>query len=94
MTGEDAGVGGAVVDDGRGSILGDDVDIEIYQALATDAGIGASHAVRGVTGRTAEAGVDVALVLSEAGVGHDVAQTVALAAERVGAVHAEIGIAK
>ena len=94
VTCEHTGVGRAVVGDGRGSILGYDVDVEIHEALSADAWVGASHPVGGVARRTGEAGVDVALMLGEAGIRHDAAQAVALAAERVRTIDAEIGIAK
>src|SRR5580658_1768808 len=94
VAGQRAGICGAVVGNGRGPILGNDADIKIHQPLAADIWVDASYAVRGVTYRTAEAGGDMALVLAEAGVRHDVAQVVALAAHCVRPVHAEVGISK
>ena len=93
VTGQRTGVGGPVVGDGH-SIRGDHVDVKIHQPLAADIRVGACHAVRRVTYRTGEAGVDMVLVLGEAGVRHDIAQAVALAAHRIRPIHAEIGVWK
>lgn len=92
MAGEHAGVGGVVVGDGLRSILADHVDIEIDEALSAEVGIRASDAVGAVTDRASEAGVHVASVLRELGVGEET-QVVALAAHSVRTVHAEVGIA-
>ncbi len=92
VAGQNAGVGGVVVGDGRGSVLADDVDVEIDESLAGDVGIRASDAVGGVTNRTSETGVDVAGVLRELGIGEET-QVMALTAHCIGAVHAEVGIA-
>src|SRR5271166_5087257 len=92
VTYQRARIGRAAVGDGRTSILGYHVDVKIHQPLATNARVDASHAVCGVAGRTGKSGVDMALVLLEAGVRHDIAQTVAFAAHRVGPIHAEIGV--
>ncbi len=45
VAGQDASVVGVVVGDGRGSVLADDVDVEINKALAADVGIRTSDAV-------------------------------------------------
>src|SRR5271169_341656 len=94
VTDQRARVGRAVVGDGSASILGHHVDIKIDQALATDIRVGASHAVCSVTYRTGEASVDVALVVGEAGVRHDLGQIVAFAAHGVRSVGAEVGVRK
>ena len=94
MTGEHTSITGAVVGDGRGAVLGHDVDIEVHQPLPTDVRVVASQAVRRVTGRTAEAGVDMALVLGETGIRHDIAQAVAFTAHGVRPVHAQVRISK
>ena len=92
VTRQHASIRRAAVGDRRSSILGNHVDIKIDQPLATNIRVGASHAVRSVTYRTGEAGVDMALVLGETGICHDLAQIVAFAAHRVRPVHAEVGV--
>lgn len=73
MAGEHTRIGGAVVRDGRTSILGNHLDIEIDQPLAANLRAKASHAVSGVTNRTTEAGIDMKCVLGKAGIGYDIA---------------------
>jgi len=94
VTGQHAGVGRAVVGDGRGSILRNHIDIKIHQSLPTYIRVGTTYAVGGVTCRTGEASINVALVLAEAGVCHDVAKAVAFAAHRERPIYSEIGVAK
>ena len=85
-------IGGAVVGDGHASVRSHNLQVEIDQPLAGDVSAPRSHAVRGMTGGTSEAGVDVAGVLSPTRILDDlVRQIMALAAHRIGAIDAEIG---
>jgi len=94
VTGQHASIGSAVVGDGRSSVLRNHIDIKIHQPLAAYIRVRTTYAVAGVTRRTGEAGVDMALMLAETGVRHDVAKAVAFAAHGVRPVYAEIRVAK
>ena len=81
-----AGVGGAVVRDGGAAVGGDDVGIKIHQALAGNSPRLRAHAVARVAYRAREAILpNVAGVLAEAGVIHDLIQVMALGAQSIGA---------
>jgi len=76
----------------RSTVRCNHVDVEVHQPLARDVRAGGAHSVPGVAGRTSEAIVDVPAVLGEARVRNDDTQIVALAAQPVRAIHAEIGV--
>ena len=50
MARQHAGVGCAVIRDGKAAVLTDDIDIEIDQALAAKSARCRAHAVRGMAG--------------------------------------------
>ena len=95
MTDEHAGVGGAIVGDGDAAVGRHDVGVEVDEPFAADGSAGSAHTVRGVTGGTTEAGVDVAAVLIPACVLHDlVGQVMAFSAEGVRPIHTQVRIGK
>ena len=85
-------IGRTVVGNGRASILGNHVNIKIHQPLSRDIRGCCAHTVGSVAYRATEARVDMALMLGEGGVCHDIAQIVAFAAHRVRPANAEIGV--
>lgn len=89
-----ASASGTVVGDRRRTVGGDYVDIEIDEPVAGDIGVGASYSMGSVTHRAGESVVDMASVLGEGGIGDDLGEVVALAAEGVGPGNREIGIRK
>ena len=68
--------------------------VEIHQPLSAHGRRARSHAVRGVARGARESVVDVARVLAEAGVGHDLIQVVAFLAQRVWSGGAQVGFRK
>src|SRR5208337_3599375 len=90
VTDKSAGVGAAGISD-HSPVWGDHVDVKIHQSFAADARRRATVAVSGVANRTGESyGVDMERVPAcpdrprrEAGVRDDVAQIVALCAQRI-----------
>src|SRR5215467_2164137 len=94
MTGEGAGAAAAIVGNARTAVWRHDVDIEIHQPLSCAVHLVGCRAVRCVAGGAGESRADVGSVLGETRVSHDVIQVVALAAEGVRPVVAEIRIWK
>ena len=87
-----AGVGGSIVGDGLRTVGRDDFNIKVYEALPGNHGADTAHSVRGVACGTTEAVVDVACVVSEAGVGDDLRQIMALPAKAIWPIDAEVRI--
>ena len=80
-----AGVGGAVVRNGRCPVGGHNIDIKVDEPLPRNVPRLRAHAVRCMADRAGEAIVDVPGVLAEARIPHDLVQVVALGAHCVGA---------
>ncbi len=84
MAGQRAGVGAAVVSDGRTIVLADDIAVKIHHPLARYVGRYGPHAVRGVAdGATETELVRVQVVLREAGVREDLPEVVTLGAHGI-----------
>src|SRR5208283_3905547 len=94
VTGQSTGIRGMTVRNWCSTVRCNYVDIEVHQPLTRNVRAGSAHSVPGVAGGTSEAVVDVPAVLGEARVRNDDAQIVALAAQPVRAIHAEIGVGK
>ncbi len=92
VAGESAGIGRVRIRDRRCAIRSDDVGVEIDEALAGDGSAGASHAVSGVASGARETIVEMTGMLGEAGIRHDLSEAVALPAESVRPVDAEIRV--
>ena len=92
VAGKGARTRGPIVGDARASVWSNDMHVKIHQAFAGTAGAGSADAMGRVTGRAGEAGVDVRRMLPEAGVGDDLAEVMALRAESIGTVRAQVGI--
>ena len=70
MTREIAGPGSTAVGNGRSAIWGHNADVEVYQPLARDGRVNATHAMGRVTGRTGDPiCIDMFRVLGEGGIG-------------------------
>ncbi len=95
VAGQNASVAGAIVGNRRAIVLPDDIRVKVHQTFAGDIWRDRTHAVGGVAGGTGKTILrDVVAVSGEAGVGHDVAQTMALGAHPIGPGKAEVGIRK
>ena len=95
MTHEHACIRRAIVRDGSAAPRGHDIYVEVNQPLAGDGSTGRSHAVRSMTNGAAKTGVDVVAMVIPARVFYDlIGQVVALGAQGVRPVHAQVGILK
>ena len=91
VAGEATRVCSARIGNGSGSVCCDYVDVKIDESLPGNAPAAAAHSVGGMARGTRETIIDMARVLAEAGIREDLRQVVALRAERVRTVYAEIG---
>ena len=94
MAGQGASRGRAGIGDRFGSIWRDDVDIKVDEPLSRYIPIDRSEPVTCVASRAREAVIDVLGVLREARVGDDAREIVALSAECVGAIDAQVRVGK
>ena len=92
MARQGAGICQPGIGDGLPGVRRNDVHVKVHQALAADRAVHCAHPVGGVADRTAEAVIDVAGMLGEAGVGQDLRQVMAFRAERVWSIDTQVRI--
>lgn len=95
MTGQGAGVAGAVIGNRRAIVLTHHVDVKIHQTLAGYPRRNRAHAMSCVARGTREAVLrNVISVMSETEIIHHIAQVMAFGTHSIGSVEAEVGIWK